>query len=304
MMGPGRKPMSTGQAVVISMLLSLVIGALAVGFPFLFAYAACSTVLGWFGLCSGQSIIMAFVIALAIFTVIGTIAGVVTFLIIRAVLKVVPKPVLLVILILLFVAGLLIIQPELDVVALLGLIFTFAAGTTTLPARRRGSAGASYTFWLVVPTLAVIFILVGLLYIGTAVALAIGVVSASCSSPPCSTGLAAQIVDSVGGSTNAFIAGLVMLALGVGLSFFASTMRMLSHRGNRTHTFAGLMLQVVGVFTVLGAIGYLILSVGTAFLGPGGLLASFILVVFFVIALGVGLGFWFLGQMLKAKRTM
>ena len=115
-----RKGLTLLQAAVISFMLSVVIGVLAVGLPFLLAYGACSTFLGWLGLCSGTSILMAFVIALLTFAVIGTIGGLVAFVIWRAI----PAPIQFLLIIGLFVAGLLLLQPELDVVALLGLIFT------------------------------------------------------------------------------------------------------------------------------------------------------------------------------------
>lgn len=65
------------------------------------------------------------------------------------------------------------------------------------------------------------------------------------------------------------------------------------------HTLAGYSLQIVGVLTVLGSAAYLLVGGAATLMGGlgGGLLviASFLL---FLLTVGVGLGFWYLGAML------
>jgi hypothetical protein len=113
------KGLTTQTAAVISFALSFFLGIIVLGFPLLFSIGTCG-LLSYFGFCSTQAVIEGFAIALAIFTVGGTIGGVIAFLIWRAI----PTPIQLLLVVFLFVVGLLILQPELDVVALLGLLFT------------------------------------------------------------------------------------------------------------------------------------------------------------------------------------
>lgn len=101
------------------MAVSFFIGLVVLAVPFAVGLGACS-VFSLIGLCSTGALYLTFAVALGLLTLMGAAGGLVVFLAWRAI----PAPAQLLIAALLFVAGLALLQPELDAVALLGLLFT------------------------------------------------------------------------------------------------------------------------------------------------------------------------------------
>jgi hypothetical protein len=115
---------------VISFAVSLMAGLFVLVVPFLVGYGGCS-LLSLLGFCSTSALIIDFLIALVVFVVVGTVGGVVVYVIWSAI----PAWFQVLLIILLLAVGILLAQPELDVISALGIIFTLM-GTSKQLARR------------------------------------------------------------------------------------------------------------------------------------------------------------------------
>ena len=71
------------------------------------------------------------------------------------------------------------------------------------------------------------------------------------------------------------------------------------------HTLAGICLQLLGLFSVFGGIAYLVLGLGSGVLtgGAGGAEAFAVLAILATFSLGIGLGFVYLGGLVRKAGT-
>ena len=117
--------MSSKLIAELSLIGALLLGALTVIFPAAFFFALITETTG--------NSILGLEIGLGLFVVSFAVYFVVLFLV-GWIFSKIPRRVAYVLIALLLVVGILFLQPEIDVVALFGLIFVFLAGGRTLPA--------------------------------------------------------------------------------------------------------------------------------------------------------------------------
>ena len=117
--------MSSKLIAELSLIGALLLGALTVIFPAVFFFALITETTG--------NSILGLEIGLGLFVVSFAVYFVVLFLV-GWIFSKIPRRVAYVLIALLLVVGILFLQPEIDFVALFGLIFVFLAGGRTLPA--------------------------------------------------------------------------------------------------------------------------------------------------------------------------